>query len=81
MAALYRQRRPLVAAILEERPVCERCHAARSEDVHELLSRARGGSILDESNLAALCRKCHSWITTHPTEATAEGWLRSRWSA
>jgi 5-methylcytosine-specific restriction protein A len=81
MAALYVRRRRLCAALLEERPVCERCHQARSEDVHELLSRARGGSILDESNLAALCRPCHTWVTTHPTAATAEGWLRSRWTA
>ncbi len=75
--ALYRERRVLVARLLTDRPICERCHAARSTDVHELLSRARGGSILDESNLACLCRPCHSWVTTNPAAATAEGWLRS----
>lgn len=75
--ALYRQRRTLVARLLTERPVCERCFSARSTDVHELLSRARGGSILEEDNLACLCRPCHSWVTTNPAAATAEGWLRS----
>jgi len=77
---LYKNERiPLVIAILEGRPVCERCTQARSTDVHELKSRARGGSITDIENLVALCRPCHSWITTHPKEATAEGWLKNSW--
>lgn len=76
---LYRQRIPLVIQFLEERPSCERCHAARSTEVHEIKSRARGGSILDEENLAALCHTCHAWITTHPADATSEGWLKNSW--
>ena len=76
--AEYRQRRPLVGLLLAERPVCERCQAARSTECHELLSRARGGSILDETNIVCLCSPCHFWITTHPAAATADGWLRSR---
>jgi 5-methylcytosine-specific restriction endonuclease McrA len=80
-AAVYILRRRLVASLLEERPTCQRCQQARSTEVHELLSRARGGSILDVENCVALCHGCHSWITTHPAAATAEGWLRSRWSA
>lgn len=77
----YITRRKLVAMLLTERPVCERCKGARSTEVHELLSRARGGSILDSTNCAALCHHCHRWITTHPAEATAEGWLKRSWEA
>jgi hypothetical protein len=47
--------------------------------VHELKSRARGGSILDEDNLAALCRECHDFVTQHPAQALEEGWARSSW--
>ena len=79
MEAKYRQRRSLVAQMLEEKPVCERCSAARSTDIHEVVSRARGGSILDPRNLVALCRPCHSWITEHPAEAYAQGWSRHSW--
>lgn len=75
--AEYRQRRILVARLLTEKPWCERCLTKRSTEVHEVLSRARGGSILDEDNCRALCRDCHDWITTNPAAATAEGWLRS----
>lgn len=48
-------------------------------DWHELLSRARGGSITDESNRAWLCRPCHEYITTHPRWAESAGWSLSRW--
>lgn len=79
-ARLYRlERVPLVAAMLSEHPVCQRCHAARSTDVHEIKSRARGGSILDPNNLACLCHPCHTWVTTHPQQATDEGWLTHSW--
>jgi 5-methylcytosine-specific restriction endonuclease McrA len=79
MEAKYRQRRSLVAQMLEEKPVCERCDAARSTDIHEVVSRARGGSILDPSNLVALCRQCHSFITQNPLVAHAEGWSKHSW--
>lgn len=79
-AALYRnQRIPLVKELLERRPICERCSSARSTDVHEIKSRARGGSLTDVDNLAALCRPCHTWITDHPAAATLEGWLKHSW--
>lgn len=79
-AALYRQVRvPLVVEMLAERPVCERCHRQPSVDVHEIKSRARSGSITDRSNLAALCRRCHDHITTHPAEAEREGWSLPSW--
>jgi len=83
--AIYRQRRPLVAALLAERPICERCGTNPSDDVHEVVSRARGGSILDRSNLVCLCRSCHTWLTDHPAAAVDEGfsahsWDRDRWT-
>lgn len=80
MERLYRkERRPLVAAFLDDHPVCAKCCQARAVDVHELKSRARGGSITDRANLAALCRRCHEWITTHPAEAEGQGWLVRSW--
>jgi 5-methylcytosine-specific restriction endonuclease McrA len=79
METKYRERRSLVAQMLEEKPVCERCSAARSTDIHEVVSRARGGSILDPRNLVALCRPCHSWVTENPAEAHAQGWSRHSW--
>lgn len=77
---LYRQQRiPLVIQLLEERPICQRCNKASSQDIHEIKSRARGGSITDVENLAALCRPCHTWITDHPAAAAAEGWSKHSW--
>lgn len=63
---LYVIRRRLVASILDEHPTCQfpAC-LQRSTEVHELLSRARGGSILDRANCVALCSAHHHAITTH----------------
>jgi hypothetical protein len=44
-------------------------------DLHEPLTRARGGSILDPANTFAVCRICHEWIHAHPKAATAIGLL------
>lgn len=75
----YRQRRTLVEQILDERPVCERCSAARSTDVHEVIRRSQwSAGILVSENLRALCRRCHIWVTEHPKQAVDEGW--SAWS-
>ena len=79
MAKKYVERRRLVIEILAQFPICERCQVARSTEVHEVLSRARGGSILDKSNCKALCHKCHFWITTNPADAKAQGWLKNSW--
>ena len=93
MQALYRKRRPLVARLLEERPWCERCSKApdfdgvnevgpygmnRSTEIHEKLTRARGGDILDEDNCVALCQECHNFIHSNIAKATEEGWLIRR---
>ena len=80
MAKKYREQRvPLVAELLAAIRVCERCGMRESTEVHEIKSRARGGSITDLKNLAVLCHECHAWITTHPKEATAQGWLKNSW--
>jgi len=44
------------------RPECQR----RADDIHEPLTRARGGSITDEANARALARECHDEITFKP---------------
>lgn len=79
--ALYVERRKLVAALLAERPVCERCHAARSVDCHERLRRSQGGDVLDASDIRCLCRACHDWIGLNPQAAHDEGWTRWSWEA
>jgi 5-methylcytosine-specific restriction protein A len=79
MEEKYKLRRTIVAKLLEERGTCQRCGQARSQDIHELKSRARGGSILDIENLVAICRPCHNWITEHPVEAAQQGWLKCSW--
>lgn len=80
MEKLYNtKRRNLVRKLLLERPVCQRCLSDRSQDIHEVKSRARGGSITDEENLVALCRACHVWVTQNPKEAKEQGWLKNSW--
>lgn len=89
-AKLMREvRGPLVAEILAERPWCERCvvmaigayrdtsagPVQRSTQVHEIITRARGGDITDKGNCVALCGTCHSAIHAHPEVATKAGWL------
>ena len=84
------ERRRLVEHVLRTRPRCEAgalisttqpgfvC-GGYSVDVHEPLTRARGGSIVDEYNTVSLCRRCHDWIHAHPAEALSVGLLRNSW--
>jgi 5-methylcytosine-specific restriction endonuclease McrA len=76
--AEYKLRRPLVEKLLDEYPHCQACKVFadydgaatyiqnRSVDVHEIVRRSQGGSILDESNLMCVCRPCHSRIGNYP---------------
>ena len=48
----------------------------RADDLHELLSRARGGSITDEANVRPLSRICHGEITLGPDWAYAAGLIK-----
>lgn len=72
-------RRKLRVKMLDQMPMCQRCWSAFATDLHEVKTRARGGSILDEDNICVLCRSCHSWITENPAEAKAQGWLKNSW--
>ena len=80
-AAVMPARRALVATLLAERPWCQRCGVERSTDVHEPLTRAQGGNILDPENTRAICRRCHDHVHTHPAQSYAEGWLIRRSAA
>jgi hypothetical protein len=77
------ERAALVGHILETRWRCEFPQGCRkmSTDVHEPDTRARGGSILDETNTVALCSFHHRWTHEHPTEATKLGLLIPSWDA
>lgn len=88
----YVERRALVARLLEERPACEAClplaamdgktgFVRPSVDIHEIKTRARGGSILDEQNLLAVCRfPCHSRITDKSRDGEWCGLVLPSWA-
>lgn len=60
-------------------PVAASKCLGHATDLHEVLTRARGGSITDPANCLHLCRPCHSWVTDHPKESLAAGLVRSSW--
>ena len=63
------------------RPECQR----PADDLHEPLTRARGGAITDEANAVPLSRHCHDEITFSPESelgwAYAAGLLIHSWDA
>jgi 5-methylcytosine-specific restriction endonuclease McrA len=71
-----RQRSAMLKEVFGADPDCARC-GMPADDAHEVLSRARGGSITDPANIVPLCRSCHDFVTTHPAQAAEEGWSRS----
>jgi len=79
-------RRRVIAEVLKTRCRCEAGHAIctvdrkhrclyEAHDIHEPLTRARGGSITDPNNMIVVCRACHDWIHIHPDGATSIGLL------
>jgi hypothetical protein len=87
-AAENRQRRRLMIRQFGEHPRCYGCRplaelgietgcSGWADDAHEILSRARGGSITDPDNVIPLGRRCHDYVTTHPREAERAGLSRS----
>jgi hypothetical protein len=54
----------------------------RADDVHEIVNRARGGNLvpIDGQNEAeqflGLCRRHHTWVTTHPLKSKELGYSR-----
>lgn len=62
-----RERRAMVTRLYPERPPCARPACPRmADDIHEPLTRARGGSIVDPGNQVPLCRPCHDEVTFRP---------------
>lgn len=57
--------------------LCERCNQPLGDNLerHHRQRRQVGGDRL--SNLLALHSLCHRYITEHPTEAEANGWIVS----
>ena len=87
----YVERRKIVAQLLGERPLCEACPVfakhdelatyvrKRSADVHEIIRRSQGGSILDIENLMCVCRGCHVRIGNYPALAFELGLAKHGW--
>lgn len=84
-------RRTFVREVLAARPWCEACtvvpgrigmivRVRPSHDVHELKRRSQGGSVLDASNVLAVCRVCHDWIGENPGEAFTRGLAVPSWA-
>jgi len=79
---VYReQRRPLVAALLAEPTICPVPDCTNVADSpHEPLTRARGGSITDPSNVVAICWFHNEQISAEePPWAYDLGLLRHSW--
>lgn len=75
-ARVLRERRKLTDAMKANgRPSCVNC-GRPADDAHELLSRARGGSLTDPANVVAICRQCHIFATEHPLEAGEMGLVK-----
>jgi 5-methylcytosine-specific restriction endonuclease McrA len=80
-----------VEKILSERPLCQACKVfaqhdekvtfiqKNSTDVHEIIRRSQGGSILDEDNVLAVCRPCHTRIGNYPQLAFDLGLAKHGW--
>ena len=73
-----RVRREAMLAAFGTDPLCRRC-GRRADDAHEVVTRARGGSITDPGNIVPLCRPCHRYVTDNPQAARAEGFTRWSW--
>lgn len=84
-AALYPER-PLcdVYVLSQQRPglvparVLARC-TRWGDDLHEPLTRARGGSITDPENARTPCRPCHGAVQLGPEWAYTAGLMAHSW--
>lgn len=65
--------------ILDQPGLCERCGKTRASEAHHRKLVSEGGPDV-ASNLAALCRQCHSWCHTHPSAARKGGWIVTAWA-
>lgn len=88
MVAVMFPERPLcvVYILFQENPdvipaeVIGRC-GRWADDVHEPLTRARGGGIADPENAVAPCRPCHNALGLEPAWGYALGLLVHSWGA
>lgn len=90
--AKYDVRVPIIREAMEAGVLCQagtriadvdmaaanRCRI-RAQDWHEVVSRARGGSITDPANRLWLCRPCHEYVTSHPEIAQQLGLSKHSW--
>lgn len=92
MKTKYVDRRSLVEEMLEAEPTCKAClifaayegtqgvvRLNYTRDIHELVNRSQGGSILERDNLIAVCRPCHTRITIRPKQAEELGLHLESW--
>jgi len=91
MKETYVNRRKIVREMLEEQKWCEACivwaaydgtpraKQRRTQDIHELVNRSQGGSILERINLYAICRPCHIRVTENPYDSTVTGLHMPSW--
>lgn len=52
--------------------ICEYCGEQAATEVHHKRGRV-GADYLDVDHWAALCHRCHVWVTEHPAEAIEQG--------
>ena len=72
--AMARQRFP------EMNPCCIVPWCTRmADDLHEILTRARGGSITDEENTVPVCRQHNEELTLEPAWGYDLGLLKHSW--
>lgn len=65
---------------LADNPICQRCRAARSVDLHHRANRSTTQkAFLDPANWVALCRPCHDWVGVNREAAVAEGFAQWGW--
>jgi 5-methylcytosine-specific restriction enzyme A len=55
--------RKIRTAVLSDCPVCQKCKRAKATEVHHIISLRAGGTH-NRDNLVALCKSCHSGITS-----------------
>jgi hypothetical protein len=82
-AAVYRTERvPLVKALAEEAGICPVLGCTNlANSPHEPLTRARGGSITDPTNVVMVCWPCNQALTLEPAWGYEQGLLRHSWEA
>ena len=67
----------MIRQLWPETPVCVVAGCTRlADDVHEPLSRARGGSITEPANAVAICRPHHDELTFGEPEWAYEQGLK-----